>query len=280
MSTRLRDVLMHRLDELRHEPIEKRIRARLGDETVVDSTRALLVWEPRRVVPTYAVPVEDISADIAEPQSPVDAGERPVGVPAMGAPTLAGRTVYDPSIPFSVHTADGEALEVRAPRSGRSADAFRPRDSALAGFVVLDFDAFDAWYEEDERNYGHPRDPFHRIDIVRSSRQVRVELDGETLAESDRPRLLFEPPLPVRYYLPPEDVRIDLLRPSDTRTFCAYKGEASYWTAKGEADIAWSYPHPLREASEVTDHLAFFNERVTVTVDGVVLERPVTPWSR
>jgi uncharacterized protein (DUF427 family) len=280
MSTRLRDVLMQRLDELRHEPIDKRIRATLGDETVVDSTRALLVWEPRRIVPTYAVPVEDIAAEIGEAEPDGDPGAPPAGVPAMGAPILAGRRVYDPSIPFSIHTAEGQALQVRARGSGRSADAFRPRDPSLADFVVLDFDAFDAWYEEDERNYAHPRDPFHRIDIVRSSRRVRVEVDGETLAESERPRLLFEPPLPVRYYLPPEDVRTDLLRPSDTRTFCAYKGEASYWTAKGEDDIAWSYPRPLREAAEVVDHLAFFNERATVIVDGVVLERPVTPWSR
>ncbi len=280
MSTRLRDVLMQRLDELRHEPIDKRIRATLDGETVVDSTRALLVWEPKRVVPTYAVPAEDIAADIAEAPSAEQSRERPPGIAAMGAPMLGDRAVYDPSIPFAAHTADGGALRVRALASGRSADAFRPRDDALADFVVLDFDGFDAWYEEDERNYGHPRDPFHRIDIVRSSRQVRVELDGETLAESDRPRLLFEPPLPVRYYLPPDDVRLDLLRPSDTRTFCAYKGKASYWSAGDKDDIAWSYPEPLREASEVTDHPAFFNERVTVIVDGVVLERPVTPWSR
>ena len=278
MSTHLRDVLMQRLDELRYEPTEKRIRGTLGDETVVDSTRALLVWEPKRVVPTYAVPAEDIAADIAD-ASPGDPGERPPGIPAMGAPMLGDRAVYDPSIPFSVHTADGEALRIRARGSDRSADAFRPRDDALAGFVVLDFDAFDAWYEEDERNYGHPRDPFHRIDIVRSTRHVRVELDGETLADSDRPRLLFEPPLPVRYYLPPADVRLDLLRPSETRTFCAYKGQASYWSSKDGDEVAWSYPEPLREASEVTDHVAFFNERVTVVVDGVVLERPVTPWS-
>ncbi len=116
---------------------------------------------------------------------------------------------------------------------------------------------------------------------MRSRRHVRVEYDGELVAESSAPYLLFEPPLPVRYYLPPEDVRTDLLRPSATRTVCAYKGHASYWSldTTGE-DIAWSYRQPLREAAEVTDRLAFFNERVDVIVDGTPLPPSETPWSR
>jgi uncharacterized protein (DUF427 family) len=115
--------------------------------------------------------------------------------------------------------------------------------------VILDFGAFDAWYEEDERNLGHPRDPFHRIEIVRSSRHVRVERDGEVLAESTAPYMLLEAPLPPRFYLPPEDVRPGALRPSPTRTFCAYKGEAAYLSADGADDVAWTYPAPLREAA-------------------------------
>lgn len=144
--------------------------------------------------------------------------------------------------------------------------------------MIVDFDGFDAWYEEDERNLGHPRDPFHRIDIVHSSRHVRVERNGVLLAESSRPHLLFEPPLPVRYYLPAEDVRAEL-DPSEKRTFCAYKGEASYLSVEGEADVAWIYRAPLREAAELTNRVAFFNERVDIAVDGTPLERPVTPWS-
>jgi len=145
--------------------------------------------------------------------------------------------------------------------------------------VILDFRAFDAWYEEDERNVGHPRDPFHRIDVVQSSRHVRVEADGAVLAESTTPYVLFETYLPARFYLPAEDVRMDLLTPSDTRTRCAYKGEASYWALGGAGDVAWTYREPLREAAEVRDRIAFFNERVDVVVDGQRLERPVTPWS-
>ena len=280
MSVRVRDLLMRELDTLRYEPIDKRIRATLGEATVIDSTRAMLVWEPKRVVPTYAVPVEDVAGQILSlPRS--ETGDPDAhGVPPMGAPQLAGRVVFDPSVPFDVRTTEGEPLAIRAGAAGaHEAAAFRADDPALAGYVIVDFDGFDAWYEEDERNVGHPRDPFHRIDIVHSSRHVRVERDGVLLAESTRPRLLFEPPLPVRYYLPPEDVRADLLRPSETRSFCAYKGEASYLSLDDEADVAWTYPAPLREAAEVTDHVAFFNERVDIAVDGTPLERPVTPWS-
>jgi uncharacterized protein (DUF427 family) len=275
MSVRVRDLLMQELTALRYEPTEKRIRAALGDRTVIDSTRAMLVWEPKRVVPTYAVPIEDVAGEIdpAVPDSPSD------GPSASQTPQLAGRPVLDPSIPFSVHTADGEPLTIRSPDGGREAAAFRVSDTALSGYVIVDFAEFDAWYEEDERNVAHPRDPFHRIDIVHSSRHVRVERDGEVLAESSTPYLLFEPPLPIRYYLPPEDVRTDLLQASETKTFCAYKGQATYWSLDGE-DVAWSYVEPLREAAEVTDRLAFFNEHVDVVVDGRTLERPTTPWSR
>jgi uncharacterized protein (DUF427 family) len=276
MSTRVRDLLMGRLDELRYEPIDKRIRGTLGDHAVVDTRRALLVWEPKRVVPSYAVPIEDIDAEL----DPAPNGEPATGAaPELRAPQLGGRTILDPSIPFAVHTTEGEPLVVRARGAERGPDAFRPSDDALAGHVILDFDAFDAWYEEDERNVGHPRDPFHRIDIVHSSRHVRVARDGEILAETIAPYLLFEPPLPVRYYFAPEDVRTDVLRPSPTSTFCAYKGEASYLSLDGE-DVAWSYPAPLREAAEVTGRIAFFNEHVDIVVDGAPLERPVTPWSR
>ena len=209
MSVRVRDLLMRELDTLRYEPIDKRIRATIGDDTVIDSTRAMLVWEAKRVVPTYAVPVEDVAAEIlSEPRTETGDVEDH-GVPPMGAPQLAGRVVFDPSVPFAVRTTEGDPLVIAA--GGRRAAAFRAADAALAGYVIVDFDAFDAWYEEDERNVGHPRDPFHRIDIVRSSRHVRVELDGEPLAESRDPYMLFEPPLPVRYYLPAEDVRTDRL---------------------------------------------------------------------
>ena len=146
----------------------------------------------------------------------------------------------------------------------------------------MNFAAFDAWYEEDERNVGHPRDPFHRIDVLPSSRQVRMELDGQVLAQSSRPALLFETMLPARYYLPRDDIRAELT-PSSTRTWCAYKGQASYWSAAAGdrvvPDLAWTYEQPRHDAAQVRGLIAFFNERLDVIVDGERLERPITPWS-
>ena len=277
MSIRLRDVIMRELGQLRHEPIDKRIRATLGGATVIDTSSALLVWEPRRVVPTYGVPEADIDADVAPAAAGGASGEG-MGVDAIGMPHLGDRPVLDPSVPFRVRSTEGEVLVLR--REGREVEAFRAADADLDGYLIVDFDGFDEWFEEDEPNVGHPRDPFHRIDIVHGSRHVQVKLGGEVVAESRAPHLLFEPPLPVRYYLPAEDVRMDLLAPSDTRTFCAYKGKAHYLSHAADPDVAWYYPAPLREAGEVIDRVAFFNERVEIVVDGEPLEQPVTPWSR
>jgi uncharacterized protein (DUF427 family) len=279
MSTQMRAFLASGLSELRYEPIGKRIRAVLGDETAVDSTRAALVWEPRRVVPSYAVPADDVLGELLPAAAAVagDAGEAGVAMPG-----LSRRPVLDPSVSFAVHTADGQVVDVRAHGQDRPGAGFRLSDPDLAGYVVLDFGAFDGWFEEDEPNVAHPRDPFHRIDVLASSRHVRLELDSQLLAESSRPVLLFETMLPVRYYLPAEDIRADL-RPSPTRTYCAYKGQASYWSATvGDRvipDIAWAYRQPLHDASQVRGLTAFFDERVDVTVDGQGHERPITPWS-
>lgn len=268
---------MGSLGQLRYEPVEKRIRGLIAEQVVIDTDRALLVWEPRRIVPSYAVPAQELEAVTSPARE--GAAEEP-GSAGVGIPHLGDRPVYDPSVPFAVHTVDGASLDLRVAGTERRAAAFRPADEALNEYLIVDFDAFDEWFEEDERNVAHPRDPFHRIEIVHSSRSVRVERDGQLLAASSRPYMLLEAPLPVRYYLPPEDVSWELLRPSSTRTLCAYKGQASYWSLENEDDIAWSYPEPLREASEVKNRVAFFNEQVDIVVDGTRLDRPVTPWSR
>ena len=161
-------------------------------------------------MPSYAVPVEDVDGDIIAATGDVATD---LAGATTGARRLGEHIVLDPSIPFSVHTADGDAVTVRPGDGDRAAAGFLPADPALSGRVVLDFDDFDAWYEEDELNVAHPRDPFHRIDILHSSRHVHVEVDGVVIADSTAPYLLFEPPLPVRYYLPVEDVRTELLQP-------------------------------------------------------------------
>jgi uncharacterized protein (DUF427 family) len=279
VSTRMRNLLMGGLGELRQEPTAKRIRAVLAGGTVVDTTRALLVWEPRRIVPSYAIPADDIAAELL----PADtAAADATGTIGAHMPELSGRPVLDPSIPFTVHTAEGRAADVRAGEQNRPGAGFYPADPDLAGYVVLDFGAFDAWYEEDELNVAHPRDPFHRIDVLPSSRHVRVELEGHVLAESSRPTLLFETMLPTRYYLPHDDIRTELT-PSNTRTHCACKGKASYWSAAAGdhvvPDLGWTYQQPLHDAAQVRGLIAFFNERLDLIVDGERPERPITPWS-
>ena len=280
MSIRLRDALMGRLDAMRYEPTAKRIRATLGGATVVDSVRTVLVWEPRRVVPSYAVPEEDLSADLA-PAGPVEGADLDA-VEGYEMPDVSQLRVLDPSIPFAAHSASGQPVDVLASGQRLAGAGFRLEEADLSGYVVLDFPAFDQWFEEDEPNVGHPRDPFHRIDVVASSRTVRLELDGELLAESSRPTLLFETMLPTRFYLPREDVRVQLAA-SETESWCAYKGRASYWSATigGEvvADVAWSYQAPQHEAEHVRDLLCFFDERVDLVVDGERRERPRTPWT-
>ena len=286
MSTQIRQLLASGFGQLRYEPTAKRIRAQLGGQTVVDSTRAVLVWEPRRVVPSYAVPRDDVRGDLA-PGATAGAGGSSAasgdsGQAGLYLPDVTDLAVLDPRIPFAVHTAEGQAVDLRAAGQRRPAAGFLPGDPDLTGLVVLDFAAFDAWFEEDEQNVSHPRDPFHRIDVLPSSRRVRLEIDGQVLAESSRPMLLFETMLPTRYYLPRADVTAELT-PSPTRTWCAYKGHASYFSATAGGrlvpDLAWTYEDPRHDAAGVRDLVAFFNERIDVIVDGKPQPRPVTPWS-
>jgi uncharacterized protein (DUF427 family) len=145
--------------------------------------------------------------------------------------------------------------------------------------VRLDFAAMDEWLEEDEPIYVHPRDPYKRVDILASSRHVEVRVDGVTVADSTQPRILFETSLPPRYYLPLSDVRMDLLRPSATRTSCPYKGTASYWHVGEHADLVWIYRTTLPESQKVAGMACFYNEKVDIHVDGEPQERPTSPFS-
>lgn len=259
----MQDLLGGALPSLRYEPTEKRLRMYLDGELIADTVDGLLVWEPRRVVPTYAIPEADFAARL-EPSGRVD--------------DVSDLPVLVPTNPFAAHSCTGEMFDVVVGGQRCPSAAFRPDDPDLAGHLSVDFSAFD-WREEDEPIVSHPHDPFKRIDILASSRHVRIEADGRVLAESSRPLLLFETALPTRFYLPPDDVSVGL-QPSDTVSDCAYKGRASYFSVPdGPADIAWTYRDPLREALPIQDHIAFFNERVDVVVDGQPQPRPVTPFS-
>ncbi|MDN5860092.1 MAG: DUF427 domain-containing protein, partial [Pseudonocardia sp.] len=254
MAVRIRDMFSRTFDELRHEPTAKRVRALLDGAVAVDTTDAELVWEPRRVVPSYAVPAAAIRVPVVDGAEVDGSGTERVG-PAL--PEVSQRPVLDPSIPFTVHTTPGRMLDV----GGRAGAGFAPAE--LAGYVVLDFDAFDSWFEEERPTVGHPRDPFHRVDALRSTRSVRIEHDGRLLAASQRPVLVFETLLPTRFYLPREDIRADLVA-SGAGSTCAYKGHARYWSVPGLPDIAWSYPQPQEELVRLRDLLCFFDERLDV----------------
>jgi uncharacterized protein (DUF427 family) len=216
-----------------------------------------------------------------------------------------GRFDFDP--PDRVHYVEPTAKHVRAERGGRTvADSRRvmlfwstgkqpqyafPLEDVRAegrpvpgldGYVSFAWDEIDAWFEEDEQVFVHPRNPYARVDALRSQRHVRVERDGVLLAESSSPVLLFETGLPTRYYLPRTDVRFAHLTPSDTRTECPYKGRTSgYWSiAGGPADVAWSYDFPAAAVLSIAGLVAFLDEAVDVVLDGVAQERPVTHFSR
>jgi uncharacterized protein (DUF427 family) len=267
------DLLSSRLDALRYEPTAKRVRVSVGAEPVADTCDARLVWEPRRVVPTYAVPVSALSGQLVPAGAESGAAYEVVCLPA-----ITSLPILDPSVPFAAHSCAGTAYDVIAGDETAPAAAFRPDDADLADYVILEFTAFE-WREEDEPVLSHPHDPFSRIDVLRSSRHVRIEYGGRLLAESTRPMLLFETLLPVRFYLPREDVAIRL-EPSETTSFCAYKGRASYYSAPGgPRDVAWMYHEPLQDAEPVRDRICFFDERVDVFVDSKHRDRPITPWT-
>ncbi len=148
----------------------------------------------------------------------------------------------------------------------------------LPDHVCVDWDAVDHWFEEDVEVFVHPRDPYKRIDALASSRHVRVSIDGTVVADTRKPTILYETMLPPRYYIPPTDVRLDLLVRTDTASGCPYKGFAHYWDVVIDgvrhADVAWGYRTPLPESEAIAGLVCFYDERVDIEVDGVPLARP------
>lgn len=271
MALRMKWHLGQAVPHLSFEPVPVRLRAHVDGALAVDTHQGVLVWEPRRIVPMYAVPEADLVPEI-EPTRPAP---DPPDLDAL--PALLGPASFEP------HTTPGTVVDLVTSGRRIARAGFRPADPDLAGLVVLDFAAFDTWSAEDEELVGHPHDPFKRIDVLRSGRHVEVSLDGVALASTRSALLLLETHLPVRYYVRPDDVDLSSLSPSDTRSVCAYKGHAEYVsTADGRPegrDIGWTYHRPLDDALRVRDHLAFWNERTDIRVDGVLQRRPVTPWS-
>jgi len=240
------------------EPVPRRVRAWLAGETVVDTTRARYVWE-RPNYPQYYIPVADVRRGVLVPED----GHQPS---ARGEVEIHGLRV-------------GDAYRARAAKVLPASSV-----EGLSGTVRFDWDAMDAWFEEEEQVFVHPRSPYVRVDALRSARQIRIELDGAVLAASSSPIMVFETGLPTRYYLDRCAVDFSYLVPTDTVTACPYKGTtSSYWSAQvGEAvhrDLAWTYDFPTRQLLPIAGLVAFYDERVDITLDGRALERPTTHFS-
>jgi len=236
------------------------VRVKFNGEVIADSKRAVLLRETGHL-PVYYFPPEDVRQDALEP---TDLHTR--------CP-FKGEASY-----WTVRVGDKVAENVMWGYQ----DPLPERED-IRGYRAFYWEQMDAWYEEDEQVFKHPRDPYHRVDVVQSSRHIQVEIGGQTVAESRRPRLLFETGLPTRYYLPVEDVRMDLLEATATTSVCPYKGEASYWRVAGDVagrDVAWSYQHPIPECPKIEGFISFFNERVdALRVDDELQPKPRTAWS-
>lgn len=244
------------------EPSPRWVRVDFNGETIADSTGVLLLRETNHL-PVYYFPPQDVRMDLLTPT------DNHTHCPYKGDASYWTVKVGD-------RISENAVWSYQDPLPDRS---------DIGGYLAFYWNRMDHWYEEEEEVFVHPRDPHKRVDTLPSSRHVRIMVGGQTIAESRRPHLLFETNLPTRYYLPIEDVRMDLLESTETVTRCPYKGVASYWSARTDGqlheDVAWSYPDPIPECPRIKGLIAFFNERVDqIYVDDELQEKPVTKWSR
>ena len=242
------------------EPSPRRVRVVFNGETVAESGDMRLMHEHR--IPVYYFPRKDVRMDLLQ---------------------KTDHTSYCP------YKGDASYYSIRVGGAVSENAIWSYEDpydemAAIKDYMAFYWDRVDHWYEEDEEIFVHARDPYKRIDVVESSRPVRVVLGGETVAETSRARFLYETNLPTRYYIPKEDVRTDVLTPTATTSRCPYKGEAVYWSAEigGTVyeDIVWSYPDPIPECPRIKDLMCFFNEKVDdILIDGEPVPKEKTPWS-
>lgn len=238
---------------IRVEPSRRWVRAEFNGQVVANSNRPLLVWPGGHLV-AYYFPLADVVSQALTPNRQSNDGKQ----------------YYDLTV--GDRTAAAAAWGYR--------DGVQPD---LGGYVTFKWNKMDHWYEEEEEIFAHPRDPYHRVDAVPSSRHVEVMVDGVKVADTRRPVLVFETSLPVRYYIPQDDIRMELLEATRAITYCPYKGAASYWSVTvGEQtrrNLVWGYLEPLPEIPKIRGLLSFFNEKVDIIVDGELEQRPETEWS-
>ena len=241
------------------EPVPRRVRATFDGHVVLDTTRALYVWEWPNY-PQFYIPLEDVNRDLLVDEDHAQHVHR-------GNTQLYALASGDRTVPSAVRVYVDSVID------------------GLAATARFEWSALDSWFEEDEEVFVHPRSPYSRVDALRSTRPVRVELDGLVLAESASPVMVFETGLPTRYYLNQTEVDFSHLQKSDTVTSCPYKGQtSSYWSVQvGDTlhpDLAWSYDFPTRQLLPIAGLISFYNEKVDIVLDDEPLPRPVTHFSK
>ncbi len=240
----------------------RRVRVVFAGETFADSKRAVLLREAK-CLPVYYFPQQDVRMEFMRP---------------------SGRRTPDEHKGEAVHW----TLRANSKTAENAAWSYAdppPACAAIKNHFAFEWSAMDGWYEEDEEIFVHARDPYKRVDAIRSARRVQISVAGETVADTRRPTLVFETGHPVRYYIPLDDIRRELLIVSDTASRCPYKGIALYWSVKAGGqifpDLAWSYRDTIPECPKIKDLVCFFQEReAVITVDGEELPRLRTKWSR
>lgn len=241
------------------EPTARWVRVKMDGETIADSKNALLFLDWNINFPTYFFPQRDINMDLLQS-------------------SVLSASLKENFLHWSVQSgdmiADNAAWGFSQPPQGME---------ALQDYITFRWEKPISWFVEEEEMFVHARDPHKRIDVLASSRHIEVKVEGETIADTRRPHLLFETFLPTRYYIPQEDVRMDLLQESTTTSGCAYKGFANYYSVKGKnqlvEDIVWTYPNPNPEYFKIEGLLCFYNEKVDIYVDGELESRPISPFS-
>jgi uncharacterized protein (DUF427 family) len=239
------------------DPSPRRISVKFNGQIVGDTKEALIVHERGRV-PVYYFPSDGVRTDYLVPTS-------------QETQCAIKGTVSYWTVVVGDRSAENAAWSYQTPLAG---------SEVLAGYISFDWDQMDAWFEEDEEIFEHARDPYRRVDALRSSRHVKVVVDDVTVAETDHPVLVFETGTPVRYYIAPEDIDMSLLEASDVQTRCPYKGIASYWSLvvqnKRYDNSVWSYQEPIPELPQIKGLYAFYGDHTKIYVDGVLQESSET----
>jgi len=222
----------------------RRVRILFDGQYVVDTTSAKHVWE-HKYYPQFYVPLTSVLEGVLKKGDSVENDSAFLA-------TLKGKE----------KSSDRVIVFEKGP---------------LEGLVRFEFSAMDAWFEEDEQIWVHPKDPYTRVDILPSSREIRVEVDGVTIAETSNALFLFETNLRTRFYMPKTSVNWKYLTESKTVTSCPYKGDAWYYNVtvngKEHKDAIWWYKHPIAESARIAGYVCFYNEKVDIFIDGVKEEK-------